>query len=100
MERYYERLKCLWARASVFAAAFATSATLLLAIGAACYSVSSETLMDDSPDTRSADARCDALGDRVAQQHCVRCMVAGAKAQDAGEAQLAALAARQRGARQ
>jgi hypothetical protein len=100
MERYYERLKCLWARAAVFAAAFATSATLLLAVGAAFYSVSSEPVMADSPHARSAVARCDALGDRVARKHCVRRLVAEAKAHDAGEAQLAALAARQRGAGQ
>jgi len=97
MERYYERLKCLSARAAVYAAAFATSATLLLAVGGAFYSVSSEPVLADSPQARSAVAGCDALGDRVARQHCVRRLVAKAKARDAGTAQLAALAARQHG---
>jgi hypothetical protein len=100
MERYYERLKCLLARAAVFAAAFATSATLLLAVGGAFYSVSSEPVLADSPRARFAVAGCDALGDRVARQHCVRRLVAEAKARDAGATQLAALAAHQRGAGQ
>lgn len=100
MERYYERLKCLTARAAVLAAALATSATLLLAVGAAFYSVSSEPVLADSPHARSADASCDALGDRIARHHCVRRLVAEAKARDAGAAQLAALATRQRGAGQ
>jgi hypothetical protein len=98
MERYYERRKSLSARAAIFTAAFATSATLLLAVGAAFYSVSSEPVLADSPQARSAVARCDALGDRVARQHCVRRLVAEAQARDAGAAQLAALAARQRSA--
>ena len=100
MERLYESLKCLSARAAVIAAALATSATLLLAVSAAYYSVSSEPVLADSPYARSAVAGCDALGDRVARQHCVRRLVAEAKARDAGAAQLAALAARQRGAGQ
>jgi hypothetical protein len=100
MERYYERLKCLSARAAVFAAAFATSATLLLAVGGAFYSVSSEPVLADSPRAQSAVAGCDALGDRAARQHCVWHLLAEAKARDAGAAQLAALGARQRGARQ
>jgi hypothetical protein len=94
MKRYYERLKRLRARAAVFAAAFATSATLLLAVGGAFYRVSSEPVLADSPQARFAVARCDALGDRVARQHCVRRLVAEAKARDAGAAQLATLAAR------
>jgi len=49
MERLYERLKCLSARAAVIAAALATSATLLLAVSAAYYSVSSEPVLADSP---------------------------------------------------
>lgn len=100
MKRYYELFKCLSARAAVYAAAFATSATLLLAVGGAFYSVSSEPVLSDSPQARSAVAGCDTLGDRVARQHCVRRLVAEAKARDAGAAQLAALAVRQRGAGQ
>jgi hypothetical protein len=100
MQRYYERLKCLLARAAVFAAAFATSATLLLAVCGAFYSVSSEPVLANSPWARFAVAGCDALGDRVARQQCVRRLVAEAKARDAGATQLAALAAHQRGAGQ
>ena len=100
MERYYERPKCLSARAAVFAAALATSATLLLAVGGAFYSVSSEPVLADSPQARSAVAGCDALGDHAARQHCVWHLLAEANARDAGAARLAALAPRQRGARQ
>jgi len=100
MERYYERLKYLSARAAVFAAASATSATLLLAVGGAFYSVSSEPVLADSPQARSAVASCDALGNHAARQHCARHLLAEAKARDAGAAQLAALEPRQRGARQ
>ena len=100
MERYYERLKRLSARAALFAAAFATSATLLIALVGAFYSVSSEPVLADSPHARSAVAGCDARGDRVARQHCLRRLVASAKARDAGASQLAALAPRQRGAGQ
>lgn len=100
MERYYERLKCLSARAALLAAAFATSATLLLAVGAAFYSVSSGSVLADSPHARSAVASCDALGERIARHHCVRRLVAEAQARDAGAAQLAALATRQRSAGQ
>ena len=100
MERYYERHKSLPARAAIFAAAFTTSATLLLAVVGAFYSVSSEPVLADSPQARSAVAGCDAHGDRVARQRCVRRLVAEAQARDAGAAQLAALAARQNGAGQ
>jgi hypothetical protein len=96
---YYERLQGLSARAAAFAAAFATTATLLLAVGGAFYSVSSQPVLADSPKARSAIAGCDVLDDRVARQRCVRRLVAEAKAHHAGAAQLAALAARPRGAR-
>ena len=72
MERYYEPFKRFWARA----AAFATSATLLLAVVGAFYSVSSESVLADSPQARSAVAGCDARGDGVARQHCGRRLVA------------------------
>jgi hypothetical protein len=100
MERYYEPFKHLWARAAAFAAAFATSATLLLALASAFYSVSSEQLLADSPQARSAVAGCDTRGDRVARQDCVQHLVANAKAHDAGASQLAALAPHKRGAGQ
>jgi hypothetical protein len=100
MNCYYERLKRLLARAAVFAAAFVTSATLLLAVGGAFYSVSSEPVLADSPQARFAVAGCDAIGDRVARQRCVRRLVAEAQARDAGAAQLAALAANRSGSGQ
>lgn len=101
MKRYYEHERInLQARAAAFAAAFATSATLLLAVVGAFYSVTSEPVLADPPQARSAVHGCDALGDRVARRHCVRRLLAEAKARDAGAAQLAALAARQRGAAQ
>ena len=97
MNRCYEGLKYLLARAAVFAAAFVTSATLLLAIGSAFYSASSEPVLADTPQARFAVAGCDALGNRVARQHCVQRLVAEAQARDAGSAQLAALAANRSG---
>ena len=100
MERYYGPFKHFRARAAAFAAAFAISATLLLALVGAFYSVSSESVLADSPQARLAVARCDARGDRVARQQCVRRLVASAKAHDAGASQLAALAPRQRDAEQ
>ena len=100
MERYYEPFKHLWARATAFAAVFATSATLLLALASAFYSVSSEQVLADSPQARSAVADCDTRGDRVARQHCVQRLVADAKAHDAGASQLSALAPHKHGAGQ
>jgi hypothetical protein len=97
MERYYKPFKRFRARAAAFAAAFATSATMLIAVVGAFYSVSSESVLADSPQARSAVAGCDTRGDRVARQRCVRRLVASAKAHDAGASQLAALAPRQRG---
>lgn len=99
MHRFYESLKSLLARASVFAAAFVTSATVLLAVGSAFYSVSSEPVLADTPQARFAVAGCDARGDRSARQRCVQRLVAQAQARDAGTAQLAALAASQGSAR-
>ena len=99
MERYNERLSRLLARAAVLAAAFAAAATLLLAVGGAFYSVSREPVLADSPQARSAVAGCDALADRAARQQCVQHLLAEAKARDAGDAQLAALAPRQRARR-
>ena len=100
MDCYKEPFKSFRARAAAFAAAFALSATLLIAIVGAFYSVASEPVLADSPQARSTVAGCDARRDRVAQQHCLRRLVARAKAHDAGASQLATLASRQRGAGQ
>jgi len=100
MERYYAAFEHFWARAAAFAAAFATSATLLVALASAFYIVSNEPVLADSPQARSAIAGCDTRVDRVARQHCVRRLVASAKARDAGASQLAAVARHQRGAGQ
>jgi hypothetical protein len=98
MERYYGQLKTFWARSALCAAAFTTSATLLLAVVGAFYSVSSEPVLADSPLARSAVSGCDARTDRVARQRCVRSLVARAWAQDTGASQTTALAALPRGA--
>ena len=100
MERYSGHLKTLRARLALFAAAFAMSATLLLAVVGAFYSVSSEPVLADSPEARSAVVGCDAHGGRVARQDCVRRLVAKAQARDAGASQVATLAAPRRSARQ
>ena len=96
MEHYYERLKNFRARVALFAAAFGTSATLLLAVLGAFYSVSSGSVLADTPEARSAVADCEARGDRVARQHCGERLVARAQAQDVGASQIAALAAHPR----
>ena len=100
MKRPYEPFKHFRVRAAAFFAAFAMSATLLIALVGAFYSVSSEPVLADSSQARSAVADCDARGDRIARQHCLRRLVATAKAHDAGASQLAAAAPRQRGAGQ
>jgi hypothetical protein len=100
MERYYGCLKNFWTRAALSAAAFAMSATLLLAVVSAFYIVSSEPVLADSEEARAAVAECDAHVDRVARQRCVRRLVAKAQAEDAGASQVVTLAGRRRGARQ
>lgn len=100
MKRFHEALECLLARATVIAAAFVMSAALLLAVGVAFHSVSSEPVLADTPPARLAVAGCDALGNRVARQHCVQRLVAQAQARDAGAAQLAELAASRGGTKQ
>jgi hypothetical protein len=94
MERYYGHLKNFWTRVGLSAAAFTMSATLLVAVVSAFYIVSSEPVLADSPDARSAVVACDARGDRVARQRCDRRLLANARAQDAGASQVATLAAR------
>lgn len=93
MNHYDQGLKYHLARATLIAAALVMSATLLLAVGGAFYSVSSEPVLADTPRARLAVASCDALGDRGARQHCVKRLVADAQARDAGSAQLAELSA-------
>jgi hypothetical protein len=100
MEPYCGYLKTFRARLAPFAAAFATSATLLLAVVGAFYSVSSDPVLADSPEAQSAVAGCDARSDRVAREHCVRRLVAKAQARDAGASQVATIAAPRRSARQ
>ena len=93
MERCYGTLKSLWARVAHFAAAFAMSATLLLAVVSAFYSVSSELLLADS--ARSGVATCDTHSDGPLA--CMSRPAAKAQAQDAGASRVATLAARRRG---
>jgi len=97
MQRYDGPFKHFRARAAAAAAAFAMSATLLLALVAAFYSVSSEPVLADSPQARSAVAGCGAHGDRVDRRQCVRRLGARARAHDAGASQLASLTPRERG---
>ena len=99
LESHFGPFKHFRARAAAFLAAFGVSATLLIAIVGAFYSVSSEPVLADSSQARSAVADCE-VRDRVARQHCVRRSVASAKAHDAGASQLAALAPHRRGAGQ
>ncbi len=99
MERTYECLKNLWTRVTLCSAALATSATLLIAVLGAFYSVSSQPLLADSPQARSAVAGCEARADHDARQRCMRRLVARAQAEDAGASQVATLAAHRRGVR-
>ena len=100
MERYYGCLKNFWTRVALGAAALTMSATLLLAVFSAFYIVSSGPVLADSPEARSAVAACDAPGDRVVRQRCVKRLVANARAQDADASQVATLAPRRHGAGQ
>ena len=95
-----ERFKHFWLRPMLFAAAMGMSATLLLSVCSAFYIVSSDPVLVDTPEARYQVAGCEALGDRVARQRCVRHLVTRASAQDAGTSQLAAIAPHQRGTRQ
>jgi hypothetical protein len=98
MEPHHERFKPFWLRPALFAAAMGMSATLLLSVCSAFYIVSSEPVLVDTPEARSAVAGCDALGNRMARKGCVRHLVARASAQDAGtSSQLAAIAPRRHG---
>ena len=99
MNRYHGCLKNLWTRVALCAAGLAMSATLLLAVGSAFYSVSSEAMLADSLEARSAVAACEARGDRIARQQCVRRLIARAQAQDAGASQVATLATPRRSVR-
>jgi len=82
-------------------ATLAMPVTLLLAIGGAFYTVSTEPMLADSAHAPSTAAvGCEALSDRAARQRCTPRLVAEPKVHDAGAAQLAALATRPRGARQ
>ena len=94
MNRFYGSLKNLRVRLALGAAAFATSATLLLSVLSAFYSVSSEALLADLPEARSAVADCESRSDAVARRHCVQLLVAQARARDAGASQVATVAAR------
>jgi len=95
MERYYGCLKNPRVRVALGAAAFATSATLMLAVLGAFYSVSSEAVLADSPEARAAVAGCEARV-RLGRQQCVRRLVANAQARDAGASQVATVASRRR----
>ena len=97
MKRYDGVLKNLRARVAIGAAAFATAATLMLAVLGAFYSVSSEAVLADSPEARPAVAGCESRGDRVARRDCVRRLVANTQARDAGASQVLTVAARRRG---
>ena len=72
----------------------------MLAVLGAFYSVSSDALLADSPEARSAVADCESRSDAVARRRCVRRLVAQAEARDAGASQVATVAARRRGAGQ
>ena len=97
MNRYHEHLKSSRNRGVALAAAFATSATLLLALGSAFYSVPGEPVLADSMHARCNVARYDTLGEHVERQHCMQRLMAQARAPDAGTAQLAELAASRSG---
>lgn len=82
-------------RAVLAGAAFATAASVMLAVVVAFGAVSSEPFLRDTPAARLAVARCEALGERQAREGCVRRLVAAAKASDAGGARVAAIEAPQ-----
>lgn len=77
-------------RVALAAAALAVAAMQFIVVAAMFDDVSREPFLRDTPQNRLAVARCEAQGSREARQHCVRTLVAAAKASDAGAARLAA----------
>lgn len=86
----FKRFKFLFVRAAMFAASFASSSLVFVALGAAFHNVSSDAWLRDSPEARRVAARCEGYGERKARHDCVRGAVMEAQARDAGAAQLAA----------
>lgn len=82
--------------AVVAAASFATAAAAMLTVLAAFDSVSREPFLRDSPEARLAVSRCDASGERMKREHCMRRLIAAAKASGAGAARVATLETEQR----
>jgi hypothetical protein len=83
-------------RLSPLAAAVASvAATTAVAVGlfALLDSAGRSPWLRDTPEARTAVARCAARDERGAQQRCVRQLVAAAQARDAGRTQLAQAAA-------
>ena len=91
------RFKHFWLRPALLAAASGMSATVLLSVCSAFYIVSSEPVLVDTPQARSAVADCEALGDRLARQGCVRLLISRASVQDTDASRIAAIAPVQRG---
>lgn len=83
-------------RAVVAVASFATAATVMTTVLAAFDSVSREPFLRDTAEARLAVARCEASGERAKREHCVRRLIAAAKASGAGAARVAALEPEQR----
>jgi hypothetical protein len=89
----FDRLKAMAARTAIVAASFVATVTLMLAVGAAFHAASSQPWLRDTPQARSAVARCAGRSDRETRQQCLQAVVAEARARDAGGARLAAAGA-------
>lgn len=76
-------------RVVLVVAAAAAAAAQFVVVAAAFNDASREPFLRDTPHNRLAVARCEAHGAREARDHCVRRLVAAAKASDAGTAKLA-----------
>ncbi|MBL8347936.1 MAG: hypothetical protein JNN03_21055 [Rubrivivax sp.] len=83
-------------RAVVAVASFATAAAVMLTVFAAFDSVSREPFLRDTPGVRLAVTRCEASGERAKREHCMRRLIAAAKASGAGAARVATLEPEQR----
>jgi hypothetical protein len=87
----FESSKNVLARAAIFGASFVVTALLMVVVGAAFDSASSQPWLRDSPQARQAVAHCRAHAGRAAQRDCLSQVVAAARARDAGVAHWAAL---------
>lgn len=83
-------------RAVIAMTSFATAAAAMFVVLAAFDSVSREPFLRDTSEVRLAVARCEAASGRAKREHCMRQLIAAAKASGVGAARVATLEPEQR----